>query len=74
MTTSAPNPPVGPGSNQRTPDLGAVIQEVIDGPGWVAGNAVAAIITGTGQRTAESYNGSQGATPLLHIEHSPVNP
>ncbi len=40
------------GLGQRTPDLSAVIQEIVSRPGWVAGNALALIITGTGRRTA----------------------
>ena len=27
------------------------------------------IITGTGERTAESYNGSASGAAMLHIEH-----
>ncbi len=66
------------GANQRTPDLAAVIQEVVSQPGWASGNALAVIVTGTGHRTAWSYNGSAAAAPLLHVEFSsgplPENP
>lgn len=55
---------------QRTPDISAVIQEVIDRPGWASGNDLAIIINGTGTRTAESYNGSPSAAPLLRIEYN----
>jgi hypothetical protein len=40
------------------------------GPGWAPGNAMAIIITGQGKRTAESYNGTSTAAPLLHIEYT----
>jgi hypothetical protein len=30
------------------------------------------IVTGTGERTAESYNGSPSGAPLLHIEFDPA--
>lgn len=55
------------GSNQRTPDLSAVLQEIVARPGWSIGNALALVITGTGVRTAEAYNGT--APPVLHLEY-----
>ncbi|MEO1254561.1 MAG: T9SS type A sorting domain-containing protein, partial [Bacteroidota bacterium] len=58
------------GSAQRTPQLKSVVQEVIDRSGWVSGNDLAIIITGTGERTAESYDGSSSRAPLLQIEYT----
>jgi hypothetical protein len=58
----------GPG--QRTPDLSAVLQEIVGRPGWASGNALALIVTGTGHRTAESYEGKAAAAPLLHVEYA----
>lgn len=58
------------GVAQRTPDLSAVVQEVVSRPGWTSGNALAFIITGTGHRTAESYEGGSAKAPLLHVEYS----
>ena len=58
------------GLDQRSPDLSGIIQEIVASPGWVAGNAIVVIITGTGRRTAESYNGLSSAAPLLHIEYA----
>ena len=58
------------GRDQRTPDLSPVVQELVDRPGWSGGNALALIITGTGRRTADSYDGSAAAAPLLHIDYS----
>jgi hypothetical protein len=60
------------GADQRTPDLSPVIQEIVDRPGWASGNAMVIIVTGTGERTAESYNGSSSGAPLLHIEFDPA--
>ena len=54
------------GPDQRTPDLSAVIQEIVDRSGWSAGNALAIVFTGSGKRVAESYNGEATAAPLLH--------
>ena len=68
------SPPAWPtkgvaGPDQRTPSIAAVIQEVVDRPGWASGNSLVIIITGTGERVAESYNGDQNGAPLLHVEY-----
>ncbi len=57
------------GLEQRTPNLRDVVQEIVDRQGWAANNDLAFIITGTGERTAESYDGNAAAAPLLHIEY-----
>lgn len=54
------------GPAQRTSDLAAVVGEVVNRPGWASGNALALLITGTADRTAESLEG--GTDPVLHIE------
>ena len=58
------------GTVQRTPNLTPIIQEIVSRPGWRSGNALALIITGSGQRVARSYDGEQAAAPLLHLEYS----
>jgi hypothetical protein len=55
------------GPDQRATGLAAVIQEVVDRPGWQSGNALALLVTGSGQRTAESFDGSSAGAPLLHV-------
>lgn len=55
---------------QRTPDIASLVQEVVNQPGWASGNAQAYIITGTGERTAESYNGDPNGAALLHVEYT----
>jgi VCBS repeat-containing protein len=57
------------GPNQQTPDIAAVIQEIVNRPGWSSGNSLVIIITGSGKRVAESYNGDQAGAPLLHLEY-----
>ncbi len=57
------------GVDQRTPNLAAVVQEIVNRPGWSSGNSMAMIVTGTGERVAESYNGDQNGAPLLHVEY-----
>ena len=67
----APNPwlTVGEaGPDQRTPNIASVIQEIVDRPGWSSGNALVIIITGSGTRTAEAYDGVSAGAPLLHVE------
>ncbi|UCH26936.1 MAG: metallophosphoesterase, partial [Trueperaceae bacterium] len=58
------------GPAQRTPDLSALVQEVVDRPGWSPGNAVAFLISGTGRRVAESYDGDPIRAPRLHVEYT----
>lgn len=55
------------GPDQRTPNLAAVIQEIVDRSGWASGHPLVLVVTGTGKRAADSFNGGWG--PLLHIEY-----
>jgi fibronectin type 3 domain-containing protein len=55
---------------QRTPDLTAVLQEIVDRPGWAGGNALVLMVTGSGERTAESVDGGAARAPVLHIEYT----
>jgi len=61
----------------QSPDLSAVIQEVVNQAGWASGNALLLIIRddpdnpSTGLRCAESVEGEATAAPLLHIEVAP---
>lgn len=57
------------GLDQRTPDISSIIQEIVDRSGWSSGNDLVIVITGTGTRTAESYDGDSSGAPLLHIEY-----
>ena len=59
---------------QQTPDFTAVIQEIVDRPGWVSGNALLLLLTGSGHRTAESYDGSPDLAPVLHVEYTFAGP
>ena len=58
------------GEAQRTPNISALLQEVVFRPGWNSGNALVLIITGSGTRTAEAWDGDAAAAPLLHIDFS----
>jgi secreted PhoX family phosphatase len=58
------------GSRQRTPDLSRIIQEIVNRGGWASGNNIAIIINGSGERTAEAYDGSSSRAPLLVVNYS----
>ncbi|MDP9460479.1 MAG: hypothetical protein M3Q22_09595 [Actinomycetota bacterium] len=60
------------GVDQQTPDLAAVLQEIVDRPGWAQGNALSLIVTGTGTRTASAYERGVAKAPVLHIEYGPA--
>lgn len=47
------------GLDQRTPDLASLVQYIVDSEGWAAGNAINFIITGTGEREAESFENDE---------------
>ncbi|MCG5480865.1 MAG: metallophosphoesterase [Ensifer alkalisoli] len=57
------------GLAQRTPDLAAVVQEIVDRFGWAALNDMVFLITGTGTRNARAYDSRPEAAPLLHLEY-----
>ncbi|NNE35100.1 MAG: S8 family serine peptidase, partial [Rhodothermales bacterium] len=57
------------GSDQRTPNLSGIVQEIVSRGDWYAGNAMAFFVSGSGERTAESYNGDSSGAALLHIEY-----
>jgi hypothetical protein len=54
----------------KTPDLTTVLQEVVGRSGWSPGNAVLFIITGSGRRVAESYEGGAQFAAVLHVEYT----
>jgi uncharacterized protein YjiK len=56
------------GADQKTPDLSAVINEIIADGNWAYGNSVVILVTGSGKRVAESANGSAASAPVLHVE------
>jgi hypothetical protein len=58
------------GPAQQTPDLSAILQEIVSRPGWSSGQALALLVTGSGTRVAESVNGDAAGAPRLHVEFS----
>ncbi|GAA3141042.1 hypothetical protein GCM10010466_35110 [Planomonospora alba] len=66
------NPPAWSGAGQageaqRTAELKTLVQEVVDRPGWARGNAIAFVMTGSGERAAQSHDG--GTAPVLHLSY-----
>lgn len=60
------------GLDQRTPDMKAVVQEIVNNTGWASGNALVIVITGSGRRVAESFDGDAAGAPLLVVEYIPA--
>ena len=57
------------GLDQRTPNVSSIVQEIVSRPGWSSGNAIALMISGSGNRPAESTDGNYSKlAPILHIE------
>jgi len=54
----------------QTPDLSLFVQEIVNRPGWVSGNSIVIIVSGSGRRTAESYNGEPPAAPKLVVTYT----
>ncbi len=64
----------GAGPAQRTPGLSPLIGEIVARPGWQSSNGLAVIISGSGKRVADSYDGSAAGAPLLHVEYEVTVP
>jgi hypothetical protein len=59
---------------QRTPNLAALVQDVVTRPGWTSGNALAFIINGTGHRTSESFDKAGGSPARLTVNYTTPTP
>ena len=62
------------GTTYVTPDLTAVVQEVIDLTTWRSGSSIALFVTGSGSRSAASFDGSAQDAPLLRVEFTSAAP
>ncbi len=60
------------GQKYQTPDLSAVVQEIVGSAGWVANRPMCFIIEGTGHRMAYSYDGASTPSDAarLYVEYS----
>ena len=57
------------GGTYLSPNLSSIVQETVNRVAWTPGSAMAFVITGTGRRTAESFNGDPALAPRLHITY-----
>lgn len=57
------------GATYETPNIGSVIQEIVDRPGWQEANSICLIFTGSGKRVAESFDGDALNAPLLKVQY-----
>lgn len=55
-------------ASQRTPDVKAIVQEIVNQGTWNAGNAIVFVIDGTGSRVAEATESGVAKAPQLHVE------
>ena len=58
------------GSVEQTPNLAAIVQEVVSRSDWRSGNALAFIIDGDGRRTAIAYEGGASGAARLCINYT----
>jgi hypothetical protein len=60
------------GADQRTPDLSAIVQEIVNRPGWNAGNALVLLSAGEGTRVARAFDQrpeGPSTAPLLQVTY-----
>lgn len=57
---------------KETPNLSSIVQEIVNRSGWSANSALVFIISGSGKRVAESYNGT--SPPMLHVKFGQGSP
>lgn len=58
------------GTNQQTPDLKAVVQEIVNLSNWDTNDAMVFVITGSGRREAYSYDGNSNKAPKLYVRYT----
>jgi hypothetical protein len=54
----------------QTPNISSIVQEIVNRSAWTSGNSMVIIISGTGRRTAEAYDGEIPAVPKLVIQYT----
>lgn len=58
------------GTLYNTPQLNALVQEVVNRPGWTSGNSLALFVrSNSGTRRAQPYVNNTALAALLHIEY-----
>ncbi len=62
------------GPDQRTPDISAILREILGRSGWKQDHAMALIVRGTGKRVATSFDGDTKGAPRLIIDTEQLAP
>jgi type IV pilus assembly protein PilY1 len=59
------------GDRFQSPNLKSIIQEIVDAPGWAAGNALSILFDGIGDRQARTYDfaGNPSNSAQLFVEY-----
>ncbi len=57
---------------QQTPDLSAIIREIVASPGWQPGGSLSLVVRaeGAGRRAAVAFEGDAGQAPGLRLEYA----
>ncbi len=58
------------GTDQATPNLNNLVQQIVDMAAWVPGNSMGFIFTGNGTREAHSFDGDPNGAAILNIVYS----
>jgi len=61
------------GVSYTSPDIKAVVQEIVNRGDWASGNAMTFIVEGSGKRVARSFDGAAGFAPKLIVEYTSAN-
>lgn len=61
-------------ATQLTPNLAGLVQDVVSRPGWANGHALVFLISGSGHRTADSFDKNGGSPARLSITFSSPTP
>jgi uncharacterized repeat protein (TIGR01451 family) len=58
-----------PNTTYTSPDIKSIVQEIVNRPGWADGNSMAFVISGSGSRSASSFDGGAALAPVLNITY-----
>ena len=58
-----------PGAEHTTEDLSSIVQEIVNRPGWSKKSNMGFVITGTGTRSAESFDSDPSKAPRLVVKY-----
>ena len=58
------------GSDYNSPDISAVVQEIVNQGAWASGNSLAIIITGTGHRASQAYDTDPSTAAQLVVTYT----